>query len=271
MSESETSTGANVAEAGQGIAGSNSELLPLDLAERVVVLRMRESGAIRRHIFRRIERADVDAYFAASQVSTLRTGQTTENEIDIGSAELALFARAIVRVEGYKLSDGRDLMELPQWRNRVPGGHRISSIDVLMKVMKSSGAGEQLIDAEYDVVSLDACWTEKEGSMSFFRNLLHRFAPPTGEHWKRFNGFKTRTVAIKGSRAQKTIYPRLDGVLGDIYDSLIQGVDGYSFHGAPLTDRTIIISNMDHFHKISAIAALFDKSEFDSSDDEEVG
>jgi hypothetical protein len=266
MNESAVSTTEG---AGQGIATSSSELLPLDAAERVVALKVRDSDTVRRHIFRRIERADVDAYFAATTVVTQRSGQTVENEIDIGSAELKLYERAAVRVEGYGLDDGRNLMDLPNWKNRVPGGHRIRAVDLLMKVMKSAGSRDLVINAEYDVVSLDAMWNEgAAGSMNWYRGLLHRFTPPTDEHWRKFNNFKTRSVAVGGSRAQKTIYPKLDGVLSDMYDVLIVSVDGYAFHGAPLANRATIVAQMDRFHKIAAVAALFDKSETDSPEEE---
>lgn len=272
MNEStNSSAGINVESAVQGIAaGSERELLPLDLAERVIVLKMRESGALRRHTFRRITRADVDAYYAATMVATQRTGQTTENEYDIGSAELKLYERAAVRVEGYKLEDGRDLMELHNWRERVPGGHRISAVDLLMKVSRSACPGEQLLNAEFDIVSLDAFWSEGDsGQMSWYRGLLHRFTPPTNAHWRKVNSFKTRSVAIGGSRGgQKTIYPKLDGLLSGIYDELIQEVAGYEFHGAALEDKGSIVKEMDPLHKIAAVSALFDKSEVDSQDEE---
>jgi len=268
MNESENSTGANVAETEQGIT-SNRELLPLDLVERVVALRMNESGQICSHVFRRIERADVDAYYAAIMMATQRRGQTTEDEVDIGSAELKLYERAIVRVEGYKLNDGRDLMELPNWKDRIPGGHRIRAADLLMKVTKSAGAGEEFIDPEFDVVFLDCVWTAKEGSMSRFSGLAHRFTPPTTAHWRRFNHYKTRSTVIGGSRGgQKTIYPKLDGLLGDLYDELIAAVDGYSFRGAALPERATVVREMDRFHKIAAISALFDKSELDAPGEE---
>lgn len=260
MNESETSTGTNVAE--QGIATSDRELLPLDLAERIVVLRVGESGSLRRHVFRRLERADVDIFYSALMMARQRRGQTVEDEVDVGSAELKLYERTIVKVEGYGLSDGRDLMELPNWKDRIPGGQRIRAVDLLMKVTKSTASGEELLDPECDVVSLDACWTEKEGSMSWYRGLIHRFTPPTVLHWKKFNVYRTRSVAIPGSRGHvRTDYPKMDGLLGDLYDELIVSVDGYSFGGSALTDRMTIVAQMNRFHKISAVSALFDKSD----------
>jgi hypothetical protein len=257
---------------GQGIAATSSggELLPLDAAERAVVLKVRDSDTIRRHVFRRIERPDADAYFAATLIAMQRSGQTTENEIDIGSAELKLYERAAVRVAGYGLSDGRDLMQLPNWKSRVPGGHRIRAVDFLIKVTISAGAATQLIDPEYDVVSLDAIWSEGAigGSMDWYRGLVHRFTPPTDAHWKKFNNFKTRSIAVGGSRAQKTIYPKLDGVLGSFYDELVVSVGGYSFRGEPLADKATVVAQMCPFHKIAAVAALFDKSQFDSHEEE---
>jgi hypothetical protein len=265
MSESTAST----IESGQGIAAtSNSELLPLDLPERVVALRVRDSVATRRHIFRRIGRTDVDAYFQNTVIATQRSGQAVENEVDLGSAEMKLYERAIVRVEGYQLDDGRDLMALANWKDRVPGGHRIRAVDLLMKVERSAGAGEQVLNAEYDVVALDACWTASGDSMTWYRGLLHRFVPPTIIHWKKFNSFRTRSIAVGGSRTQKTTYPKVDGILSDVYGELIASVDGYSFQGAALADKATIVAQMDRFHKIAAVSALFDKSELDTPDGE---
>jgi len=244
-------------------------LLPLDLPERIIALRIQNTDSIRRHVFRRVDRPDVDAYYSAILIATQRSGQTSEDEIDVGTAEMKLYERAIVRVEGYFLSDRRNLMELPNWKTRVPGGHRISATDMLMKVTKSVESGDGLLDPDYDVVSLDACWTERnEGQMDWYRGLLHRFTPPDISHWKKLNTYKTRSVAVGGSRSQRTIYPKLDGALGDLYDELIVSVDGYSFKGNALTDRETIIREMDRFHKVSAVSSLFDRSGADASEAE---
>lgn len=249
---------------------TKAELLPLDLAERTVVLRARETGSLRRHFFRRIDRADVDSYYAAMVVASERRGQMVEDEIDLGTAELKLYERAVLRVEGYKLTDGRDLMELANWKDRVPGGHRIRAVDLLMKVSKSQSAGEQLLDPECDVVALDACWSERDGSMLWYRGLIHRFTPPTLVHWKKINSRRTRSIAIGGSRSQKTIYPNLDGMLGDLYDQLIVSVEGYGISGAAITDHSAITAQMDRFHKIAAASALFDRGSSDEASAEEV-
>lgn len=241
-------------------ASMRSELLPLDLAERVVVFRMQGTGTIRRHVFRKLERADVDAYYSAILVATQRSGESVEDEIDVGSSELALYERAIARVEGYRLTDGRDLMEVPNWKEIVPGGHRISAADLLTKVRKSEISGEELLDADCAVISIDSYWTQNNGLMDWYRGLLHRFTYPKMAHWKKFNRVKTNSVAIGGSRAQRTVYPKLNGVLCELYDELIASVDGYSWQGNPLIDRSAIVSGMDGFHKVAAASALFDKS-----------
>ena len=242
-------------------ATAGTGLLPLDLQERVIVLKLRESGAIRRHIFRRITRADVDGYFSALTVATERGSRgSTTFHIDSSTAELKLFETAIVRVEGYALLDGRDLMSLPNWKDRVPGGHQLRSVGTLMRVERSQDGPDLGIDPEAEVVSLDAPWAEGNGGMIQYRGLLHRFSPPKIAHWRELNNASTRSTVIGGSRSQKTLYPKLNGVHTKLYDELILSADGYSIGGRPIGGRDEIIREMDPFHKIAACTILFDRS-----------
>jgi hypothetical protein len=242
-------------------AAPKPELLPLDAAERVSMFKIRETGATRRHVFNPITRADVDAYFSSMTIATERkSGNSTEYHIDMRTNILKLYERAIKRVEGYSLTDGRDVMALPNWKDRVPGAHRVRAAEILMKVTQSESSADLGIDPEAEFVSLDAFWSAGDCGMFHYCGLIHRFSPPTIEHWRKLNNHSTRTTAVGGSKSQRTIYPKLNGISLELYDELILSAEGYSVGGQPVSGREQCVSRMDCFHKIAAISVLFDKT-----------
>ncbi len=270
MNESEFSnTPANGGEGeGQGItAAPQPELLPLDLPERVVTFKS-QAGATRRHVFDPITRADVDAYFSSLTTATERkSGNSLEWHIDAGTSILKLYERKIKRVEGYSLTDGRDIMALANWKDRVPGVHRLRATQILMKVTGSENGADLAIDPEAELVSLDAFWSAGDSGMTHYRGLIHRFSTPTFEHWRKLAERSTRTISVGGSKSQRTIYPKLNRVYVELYDELILSTNGYSVGGQPIGGREQCISRMDAFHKIAAMSILFDKPSGDDAED----
>lgn len=262
MNESMVSTvGVGIEDAGQELAAAPERgLLPLDLAERVIVFKIRETGEIRRHFFNRVTRRDADAYFSSMTVSSEKKGaDSMEYHIDMRTNILKLYERTIKRVVGYSLTDGRDMMALANWKDRIPGVHRLRAAQILMKVTQSENSANLCIDPDADLVSLDAFWSAGDHGMSHYRGLIHRFSPPMISHWNRLNDHSTRTTAVGGSKSQRTIYPKLNGIYIELYDELILSADGYSIGGQPIGGREECVSEMDSFHKIAAISVLFDK------------
>jgi hypothetical protein len=267
MNESATST---AGESNASAAAPKPGLLPLDLAERVIMVKARDSGTNRRHIFRRVNRQDVDAYYSWMTVATERKSKNSmDYSIDMRTAKLKLHERLIERVEGYPaLGDGRDIMALENWKERVPGAHRLRAVELLQDVKQSKNSSEIAMDAEADIVSLDALWSAGDFGMFFYRGLIHRFSPPALADWRKLNDRSTRTTVVPGSRSQKTTYPKLNGVLLELYDSLILSAEGYSVGGQPIASREECISEMDCLHKIEAVSVLFN-SETGADDTEE--
>jgi len=261
VSESTVST-VGESGAGEGSAATKKpELLPLDIPERVSMFKIRETGALRRHVFKPITPADVDAYFSSMTIATERkSSDSMEYHIDARTNILKLYERAIKRVEGYSLTDGRDVMALPNWKDRVPGVHRVRATEILMKVTQSESGADLGIDPEAEFVSLDAFWSAGDCGMFHYDGLIHRFSPPTIEHWRKLNNHSTRTTAVGGSKSQRTIYPKLNGVYLELYDALILSAEGYSIGGQPVSGREQCVSQMDCFHKIAAVSILFDKT-----------
>lgn len=251
---------------------TQANLLPLDAPERTVAMKLLDSGATVRHTFRALTLADIDAYFSEMKVESAREGDGLAWEIDLVTPRLKLYDRAIRSVDGYKLTDGRKLTDLPNWKNRVPGPHRLKAIERLIDVARSEGSSGVLLDPEAEIVKVDAFWSAAPGAetMAKYLGLVHRFQAPSVEHWRKLNNASSRSVAVGGSRSGRTIYPKLNRVYAELYDELILSVDGYSFGGEPLTERAQIAAQMDPFHKIAAATALFDRSAEAAADETEV-
>jgi hypothetical protein len=142
-------------------------------------------------------------------------------------------------------------------------------VELLQDVKQSPGTSELAMDAEADIVSLDALWSAGDVGMFHYRGLIHRFSPPAIADWRKLNDRSTRTTVIPGSRSQKTTYPKLNNILLELYDSLILSVEGYSVGGEPIGSREQCVSQMDSLHKIESVSVLFNTEADDTEEPEE--
>jgi len=113
----------------------------------------------------------------------------------------------------------------------------------------------------FEVIRLDALWSNSEGGTDKVVGLKHAFGTPTVEQQRRYNRDMSRSQVVGGSRTGKTRWLGAQPTLVELYDELITAVDGYSVNGQVLDfdnpDREAIIRNMDTFHKVVAAEALF--------------
>jgi hypothetical protein len=64
-------------------------------------------------------------------------------------------------VDGYKLREGK-FTEIPNWKSRVPYGHKQKAVDLLTDVTFSESAPE-FFDPEVEEVFVDAKWGADQG------------------------------------------------------------------------------------------------------------
>lgn len=235
------------------------ELLPLDVAERVVAYPFR--GEIYRHFFRRLTAEDAACYFSNSpaEVKQEKTGVKTTAEHDTAAA--ALYRRAALRAEGkgFMARDGRRAHELPTWPECLLVRHANHCVTAASFLLSAYGVpADDFIEAEGACVTLHAIWNEAgPGEMRIYKDLVHKFAAPKAEHRRRLMRARSETLIVGGSRAGATIIRSCWGVISALYDELIVGVEGYALGGAPLAGREAIAREMDPFHKNAAINELF--------------
>jgi hypothetical protein len=207
--------------------------------------------------FRRLTPEDWKKFFVAIAIESETEKDGRTDRIDFRTASLLLFEDTIQRVEGYKTSSG-DFMALPNWRDRIPFGHKIKAAEFLQEVKVSEEDREYIIDASVDEVYLDVTWgSSRPGTMSRYTGIIHRFNPPTVKQRQKFTRALSESRVIGGSRTNKTIYPGRQGLLAELYDELVVSVEGYMLNGAPLTNVEVIRKEMDTFHKVAAVQQLF--------------
>lgn len=211
---------------------------------------------------RRIEAADWLAYFGAIAITSEQQGAQRISSMDFDTPRLLLAARVITAASGYKVEGGAEIETLPNWVERMPLSHRRQVAATLADVRPSASVEEFTIRAEGEEVTLDAAWSidEQTGKMIAYAGMKHIFKTPTQAQQKRYNQAASRSVVVGGSRTGRTIYTGAQELLCELYDELVLSVEGYGWHGAPLTGVGDIRNYMDAHHKFSAAQELFNPS-----------
>jgi len=235
---------------------TENSLLPLDVSERIVSFRD-ERGLMRRHVFTppRARLAEVREFFQQVKDGMLQAARKPGSGRDFIKPSRALYRALIIRVEGYTLTGGRPLGELPAWIERLPLAHRLAAVNLLTGITRAERAAE--IDPEFDAVELDADWNGALAeTTTAFSGLLHRFEPFTEDDQHEFQHRTSRVTEVKGAREERFLQAAPEKVMLDFYDQKIRSVDGYSVSGQPLADAEQIRAWMDPFHKITALGPL---------------
>jgi len=245
-----------------------TELLDL-AAERAVTFR---AGGGYRYTYRgpRLTAADWDRYFSGIEVSSENRGKKVVDVINVSSSGAEMVRHWVARVEGY----AGDLISDPEWKKYLPPGHLNVVFAALCQVAVRPRTGP--LDPRRVEVELDADWFHPQ-TLARMRTsgLIHRFAPPSAEHLRRYDNATTQTILERGTvggvkgGGGKTIYPPRQRILIGFYDELVQSVEGYGLAGQPLASAEQVRREMDDFHKVIAVNPLFAPSDLDDPAAEE--
>jgi hypothetical protein len=196
-------------------------------------------------------------YFAGI-VSTQEVNKAGDvsNTYDSTGARLELLQAVLIDATGYT-PEGQSITGIDGWQGKLPMAHRRAVGDLLTAVAAVPNAA--LADDEFpalgtETVTLKATWTANDaGRMHEIGGLRHIFRSPLADHQKRYSRAMSRSVVVGGSRTGQTRWLGAQDVLIEIYDELIQAVEGYTWEGSPLT----VLDSMDAYHKVAAATALF--------------
>jgi hypothetical protein len=186
-----------------------------------------------------------------------QNGELVES-FDATSARVELVTKELIDAEGYASST--PITSIANWQEQIPLRHRLTVGGVLVSARHSAYIAPENapLPLGVETVFLDAVWAADEhGMMREYQVLCHRFRTPSGEHQRRYARDSSRSRVIGGSRSGKTIYMGAQATLIDLYDELIESVEGYVVNGQELIGHEAIAREMDAYHKVVAAAQLF--------------
>lgn len=226
----------------------------LDLAQSRVIA-IKDGKFVYTFHFARISQEEWMRYFDGIHYTSRNVDRAEVNELDMDTAGLELFARNLVKAEGYR----GDLMSRPDWQNKVLPRHAHAASWALRGCSLSSTESDQPFDPERVEIAVDAVWSVNDptGKTAGYQGLLHFFAPPSAEDKRRFYRAGAQSKVVGGSRNGTTIHAKRHRVLLELYDKLILGVEGYTVGDRALSDAAEIRREMDTHHKITAVQGLF--------------
>jgi hypothetical protein len=231
---------------------NTSSLLMLDEPR---VLALRESKRDYTFYFRRILRSDWEKYFAGLYVSSRSEGSAQLNISDMQTAGYQLFESTVTRVLGYS----KELTTAEDFKKVLPR-HSAPVAGLLRRAYVSEVEDDKPLDCDLIEARIDAMWSKSPSSHSNweYKGLVHRFAPPTIAQKKTYSRGGAINRVIGGVRkGATTVYSLRNKLLMDLYDDLIQSVEGYGVAGKPLEGVDHIRREMDGYHKAEAVSQLF--------------
>lgn len=227
------------------------------------VISFRDRGVVFSYHFRRVTDGDYrNIYFPGLGFSSEVSNGAVTTRQDLRSPSHALLDAALIKVEGYRMREG-ELTALPNWKEKLPYGHKDKVADMLLKVNASESDPTEpyYFDPDCQEVRVDALWGSEAGKTELFKGLAHRFTPPSSEQQRKFHRASGESRIVGGTRKARTIHAGKHGILADMYDELVISVEGYAVGGSPLTSPQQIAKEMDTWHKVSAITVLFAEPE----------
>ena len=220
----------------------------LDLAAPQRTVRLKFGSRTARHVFRRLRCEDWLEFIKAARTEMIfdRTGWTQESHAD--AACIALWNRAVLRVEGYKVGPKGTSDD---WKEKMPAHHKIAAVGLLQEVavVPSEDDENQDFDLEADrrTVTLEAAWNER-----VHKRLDHLFHIPRQQdvlEYRRTLAESYRQQRPRAGAIHVQFPPRLKQMVA-LYDRLIDEVRGYTGLNSP--------RDMDALHKQAAVLALFE-------------
>lgn len=204
-------------------------------------------------------------YFdAVVSTSEYRDGKQVDS-FDNTTARRELAESVLIHAEGYK-SD-KPLTEIPGWQALLPPSHLAAVGNVLTSATLSSGESEALTLGR-ETILIDAIWgADAEGRMLKHVGLKHVLRTPTADQHRRYSRDSSRSVIVGGSRSGSTRWLGAQRTLAELYDELVESVDGYTIERRPPANAEEIARHMDTFHKVAAALALFSSATPDVTED----
>lgn len=201
-------------------------------------------------------------YFEGIMSTSENKGGKRVNHFESTGALVELVELLLIGAEGYATADGSPIAQVAGWQQLVPLRHRQAVGGAIVDVHRDDPSEEETIVLGAEAISLTAVWgADEAGVMRKFSGLRHCFKTPSAQHQGRYSRDSNCSVIVGGRRGI-TRWLGVQATLIELYDELIQSVEGYTVNGVELgSDRTAIVGEMDAYHKVVAAASLFEAAE----------
>jgi len=236
-----------------------------DLAAKEIfsVVKFREGGrpVSVAHFFRPLALADWLEYERALDTRIVESEDQSEMRTQAVIAAERLWDAAALRVNGYGAPASSALQgELCErfpadWKQKVPLQHKAAAVRGLQQAVVSEGP-EGLLDLIYEFdPDQVALVIEAAQNGEIHAELIHHLRRPAPEDLKRFSQITSAAIWLRGAKQPTTLLPSRLKPLCDLYDRLIQSIEGYS--GIDGGDAAAVRRAMDPVHKKVVIQSLF--------------
>lgn len=235
------------------------QLLDLSGHRRIA---FRDRGHLYAFTLDRIEQKHWISYFDGIESTSERRGKETVSTFDAITPMTNLVSELAIGAEGYILPEGKtSITEVDNWKELVSPRHWAACGEIIADVSPAYSSDDQgPIALGNDVVTLEAVWNaDSSGTMLKFAGLTHYFRIPGFEHVRRYRRDQSRSSIVGGSRTGKTVWRGAQKTLIELYDELVERVEGYAYQGVAV--NTGAAQWMDAYHKVTAAQYLFRQEE----------
>lgn len=169
------------------------------------------------------------------------------------------WGKLVTRVEGYKYQ-GKDIMDLPNWKELIPIRHKLEVIGGFLSFSKVDTPDEDKISSDEGLDLSDSLgstvkfWTVFNGDEI---NLTFNFAVPQTSDYVKYNRMATKTQMVRTKQRNVSAIKspvKLDVYL-ELFDKLILSVEGYKFNKESSWKLEVPV-----YHKREAVRELFGAS-----------
>jgi hypothetical protein len=236
-----------------------------DLAAKELfsIVKFREGGrpVSVTHFFRPLTIGDWLEYERALDTRIVESDDQSEMRTQAVIAAERLWDAAALRVNGYgapasSAVQGELCERFPaDWKQKVPLQHKAAAVRGLQQAATSepdepvAGAAYEF-DPDYVRIEIEAAQSGETHS-----GLVHCLRRPAPEDLKRFSQITSAAIWLRGAKQPTTLLPSRLKPLCDLYDRLIQSIEGYS--GIDGSDAAAVRRAMDPVHKKVVIQSLF--------------
>jgi len=214
------------------------------------------------HIFKMPTAEDWFAYYRGStQLGLSKSRDIFETSNTTQEKDAQFWMDMIVKVKGYTVK-GQDVMQLDDWKDRIPLPHKLGAIAALMIFDR--------VDVSEDTVTGDSFELE-EGEISLQFEavqdmkrypLTFHFDVPSQKHYVKHSRMSSRMqFARTKQRNVSAIWVPTDiRPLVGLFDELIQKVEGYKYDTKDVMVTQKWREKISALHKAEAIRELFSSS-----------